>query len=528
MTHILTDLCNIPYVAYDGLHERGDGRVSEATRTGRGRLAAGCAALLLFALATGAAPAAAAGPFPYGPDKLELVDSERLSDRLVELHFRTPAVEGETGVRVLLPEGYEADPARRYPVLYLLHGCCAGKTGYRSWTDGFPLAGYTEGLPLIVVMPDSGPQAGYLDWYNGGAGGTPMWETYHLGQLLPWIDENFRTVASRQARAVAGLSMGGYGAMEYATRAPDLFVAAASWSGAVNTNSVFLQASAVTALADSSTPSDPTYAPAASVRATGPRATEEVRARGRNPWDLVENVRGLALTLRTGDGSSGGPGNACCGGGSDQTGDFVEMEVHEENVSFHRRLAELSIQHTWDDYGPGCHCVWYWDRDLREDLPRLMAVFADPPPPPSAFSYTSIDPVYDVYGWRAAIDRPALEFSELGDASRDGFTLRGSGTGTVTTPPAYAPGRVVDVELVRDGQVESEEATVGEDCRLRLTVPLGPGNPYQQYTPQARAHGVESSYTYTPGTAPYEDTSGTRVYTTRVRIAATRPGGCRR
>jgi hypothetical protein len=142
-------------------------------------------------------------------------------------------------------------------------------------------------------------------------------------------------------------------------------------------------------------------------------------------------------------------------------------------------------------------------------MPDLARVFADPPQPPSPFTYRAIEPSYDVHGWRVEIDRPALEWSELRDASRVGFALRGSGTGTVETPPLYSPSRVLDVDVVRGEGVKTERVRVGDDCRLRLEVPLGPGNPYQQYTVQARL-------------------AGTAVYTTRVRIGAEGTPGCPR
>ena len=53
----------------------------------------------------------------------------------------------------------------------------------------------------------------YANWLNFGKGGPPMWETYHIDQLIPFIDANLRTIPKRQGRAIAGLSMGGFGAM---------------------------------------------------------------------------------------------------------------------------------------------------------------------------------------------------------------------------------------------------------------------------------------------------------------------------
>src|SRR5690606_8761230 len=133
-------------------------------------------------------------------------------------------------VRILLPDGYDDDPDARYPVLYLLHG---GGDGEMSWTDKGEAEEATAGLPLIVVMPGVTGHGNYVDWYNGGRGGAPMWETFILAQLLPWVDANLRTVGTREGRAVAGLSMGGGGAMGFAARHPDLFVSAAAFSGAV-------------------------------------------------------------------------------------------------------------------------------------------------------------------------------------------------------------------------------------------------------------------------------------------------------
>ena len=448
----------------------------------------------------------AAADFAYGPDQLELQRTERIDGRLVELTFRTPALKEETSVRVLLPARYDANRRRRYPVLFLLHGALDDQT---SWTTKGDAERITAGQPVIVVMPASGTSAGYQDWYNAGAGGPPMWETYHIGQLVPWIDRHFRTVGTREGRAIAGLSMGGFGTMSYAARNPHLFVAAASFSGALNTNSVSMWGLSVADGAGDGR----TFAP------KGPRQTEEVRWRGVNPWDLAANLNGLDLTIRTGNGQPGGPGG--------DSGDPVESEVHEESVSLHQRLDELGIPHLWDDYGPGGHAWYYWNRDLEQLMPQLRQVFAHPPAPPSPFTVRSIESGYDAYGWHVGIDRPALEFSELRDASRGGFALRGSGTGTVTTPPVYRPRSKVTVAMSSGGGSRLQRVAVGADCRLRLTVPLGPGNPYQQYSAQATAYGIQQATDDTAAVAPSSDTSGTAVYTTRVRVKVAKRHGCR-
>jgi Putative esterase/Transposase, Mutator family len=132
-------------------------------------------------------------------DPLKLLSVKRLDPRTWELQFSTPSVTGPTGVRILLPENFDASGATRYPVLYLLHGAL---DSYTSWTDKGNAEALTAGFKGIVVMPDTGTGGGYVDWYNSGAFGPPAWETYHIGQLLPWIDGHLPTIAARRGRAI--------------------------------------------------------------------------------------------------------------------------------------------------------------------------------------------------------------------------------------------------------------------------------------------------------------------------------------
>ena len=146
-------------------------------------------------------------------------------------------------------------------------------------------------------------------------------------------------------------------------------------------------------------------------------------------------------------------------------------------MSLHKRLDELDISHVWDDYGPGGHNWYYWQRGLRQLVPSLNVLWRDPPAPPPTVGYRSIDPAYTVFGWRVQIDRPALEFSELTEARRPGFVLSGSGKARVRTPARYRPKRLATVTI--NGIVR--KLRVGSDCRLTVPVDLGPGNPQQQY-----------------------------------------------
>jgi putative tributyrin esterase len=154
-------------------------------------------------------------------------------------------------VFVYLPEGYDPKATKRYPVFYYLHGLGGDE---RNWLDGANLeqAANALGLQAIVVMPD-GDNHFYVDnatpidydaCVKDGAGlfiptqprektctRTTKYGTYIAKDLVGWVDRTYRTIASREGRGIAGLSMGGYGALVTAMRNPTLFAAAASHSG---------------------------------------------------------------------------------------------------------------------------------------------------------------------------------------------------------------------------------------------------------------------------------------------------------
>jgi S-formylglutathione hydrolase FrmB len=169
-------------------------------------------------------------------------------------HFHSAALGVDKDVVVYLPRGYDAQPAKRWPVLYYLHGLGGNET---NWTKNGHLDAAADqlGLAAIVVMPD-GDDGFYVDspskldydqCMKDGAGlfmpdrephdttcvRARNYETYIAKDLVGWVDGKYRTLARRDGRAIAGLSMGGFGAMALALRHPDEFAAAASHSGAI-------------------------------------------------------------------------------------------------------------------------------------------------------------------------------------------------------------------------------------------------------------------------------------------------------
>ncbi len=143
------------------------------------------------------------------------------------INHDAPSVGRTLKYNLVLPENYETSD-RRYPVLYLLHGY---SQDYTAWHRlGAPW--HARGRGLIVVMPDAG-NSFYVNWAVSNDGGKHNWEDYFIKDLIPHVDANYRTLASRNGRAINGLSMGGYGALVLGLRNPELFISIGSHSGAL-------------------------------------------------------------------------------------------------------------------------------------------------------------------------------------------------------------------------------------------------------------------------------------------------------
>jgi S-formylglutathione hydrolase FrmB len=412
--------------------------------------------------------------------KVRVTKVERIGKRLVRLTISTPAFAGPTGVDVDLPVGYAAHPHKRWPVSYFLAGTMNTYKSFNSVVDGLKL---TRHFPSIVVSPN-GDSGYWSDWYNSGRGGAPKYETYVIRQLIPLIDKMFRTIPKRSMRAVAGVSMGGYGSMMMAARHPDLFANAATISGAVNSNIPPL-AAAVTASS--------TFQGGAPDAIYGPRLTEAVRWHGHNPWDLAMNLRGLNLQVRTANGFPN-PGIGENLLSADSVSCVIESGVYGASVEFHERLDRLGIRHYWRDYGAGCHTPPNFVRQTMATIKAFTKQFRHPSPRPKTFDYRSIDPSFKVYGWTVRADqRRALEFLYLRHAGRHGITVTGSGRTTVTTPPLFRGMRKVRLYDAVQHVVRPDRAG-----RISFAVDLGPADTAQQYTLGAVTREVSRTVTFTP------------------------------
>jgi S-formylglutathione hydrolase FrmB len=135
---------------------------------------------------------------------------------------------------IYLPADYETSN-RRYPVLYLLHGYGDDETGWTQFGEAHLICDRSiqagETAPMIIVMPDAG-----VTWYINSYDGKVNYEDYFVKELIPHVDETYRTRPTKQYRAIAGLSMGGYGTLIMATKHPEMFSSAAPLSSGVFTD----------------------------------------------------------------------------------------------------------------------------------------------------------------------------------------------------------------------------------------------------------------------------------------------------
>jgi S-formylglutathione hydrolase FrmB len=452
------------------------------------RLVTAAAALVALALA----PAAHALTFHDG-DGLHVLSVKQVDSRLFAVALKTPALPQTANVYVLLPPGYGADPGRRYPVFYLLHGTSGRASDWTSTGNAEKVIGNRQ---LITVMPDidlNGDGGGWCtDWPNG----VEKWETFHIRELIPWIDSNLQTIASRPGRAIAGLSQGGFCSLSYAARHPDLFATALGYSGAPD---IYYDPDARAGAASVINATEIGLDHVAPNTFFGDPLTNGINWAAHDPATLAENLRSTRMYLYWGNGQPGPfdtPSSFLGGTG-------IETLVNRDNEDFETRLHSLGVPAFFDPYGPGTHTWPYWERDLKWSIDKVMSGFAHPEANPNPFTYMSADDSYAVYGWRVAMHRTAREFSTL-EGRRRGFSLAGSGSGTVTTPAVYRPRGRYRVTLAGD-RVSKRSVLVraGRGGRLRIQVPLGPANPDQQYTAQAQV-------------------TGTAVYTTDVTIASVR------
>jgi S-formylglutathione hydrolase FrmB len=339
------------------------------------RRAAGAALLLAAAslAATTTAPPASARQTTASPDLPRAVAGRVRVDTLF-----SPSLGARKQFVVYLPPSYDAEPSRRYPVAYYLHGLWGDEW---NWTRNGGLATVMDSLiaaggpEMVVVMPD-GDDSWYTTWNalvtaaecqrdtvrkepaDSYCVPWPHYDDYVARDLVARVDSAYRTRADRAHRGIAGLSMGGYGALSLALRYPDVFSAAASHSGILAP--LLLSTGPFSAAAPPRYASDPdTIArrwgrPGAGLLLAFGRDTAGWWAR--DPGRLARRVRETrprempALAFDVG----------------------VDDYARDQNRALHHTLDALRVPHAYTEH-PGAHDWTYWRAHVGESLAWLGA-----------------------------------------------------------------------------------------------------------------------------------------------------------
>lgn len=266
----------------------------------------------------------------------EITSAQRGARSTVEtVQFQSTLVGKTLPYNVVLPSDYHVSRVTRYPVLYLLHGL-AGH--YSDWLTRTNVADYALQYRVIVVMPE-----GNDGWYTDHATVTSdKYESYFIRELLPDVQKRYRTIESRYGRGIAGLSMGGYGALKFGLKYPGTFAFAGSMSGALRPTTWTEEE-----LKDFKAIRDSVFG------VFGPMGSDT-----RNANDIHQIARN-ATAARI---SSLPYFYLDCG---------TEDILASDNARFAALLAEKKIAHEYRQL-PGSHNWQYWDQQVREVL-RIAA-----------------------------------------------------------------------------------------------------------------------------------------------------------
>lgn len=314
----------------------------------RKRRYAGVLAVFVLVAGVVSAPLRAAAP-AAADDGARVVAEQRISAQQIDLTISTPSLPVQPKVRLLVPKDWSPGGGRTYPVLYLLHGCCDA-AGYQAWTQYTNLADQVKDAGFIIAMPEGGQAALYSDY----ATGSPRWETFHVTELPQILERGY---AAGTARAVAGLSTGGLGALNYAWRHRGMYRYAASYSGIVCTR----------------LPSVPQLIQAIQLRTGevvnsvwGSSRTDAATWRAHDPCGHISELRGIGLYLSCGTGIPVADRNNLGGAA-------LEAWASPVNRVFAAELKLAGIPYTSHFYDSGEHTWPYWQDELRRSLPMIAA-----------------------------------------------------------------------------------------------------------------------------------------------------------
>ena len=267
-------------------------------------------------------------PTPTVSERL-VKDNALARDNVFEKQLDSKLMNRRMPYRMVLPPDYaNSNETFRYAVIFLLHGLSGH---YDNWTEKTRLADYAKKHKYIIIMSEGGN-----GWYTDSVSApNDKFESYLIKELIPEVDKTFRTIADRDHRAIAGLSMGGYGGIKFGLKYPDMFSLAGSFSGVLGaTDFNEKNAGAI----------GKSLEPIFGAEGSDTRKANDIFAMVR---DLTpEKLRNVPYIYQS------------CG-----TEDFL----FRNNRDFDALLIDKKVPHEYREH-PGIHNWEFWDDQVREFL----------------------------------------------------------------------------------------------------------------------------------------------------------------
>jgi S-formylglutathione hydrolase FrmB len=319
--------------------------------------------------------------------------------------FPIDLVNGKLVTNIVLPTGYSS--RKCWPVMYLLHGTAGSDAPVSlQWLQIGNGQLLRMHIPAILVIPGSGNTWWTNEWWNGNR--HPAFESWVLQDLVPLVAKRLHVCSARRDHAIAGLSMGGYGAIMLASQRPDYFGSAGSFSGVLSpesSNFISIYKQYWNALWG---PPDSYY------------------AIGHDPVALVNNLRNTRVFVGVGNGI------ATAGEGNSLTSQFEEAEFDQEDVTWVARARKAHVSVAFDQH-PGTHDALNWLQSLSHMM--TWNPFKRVVSHPSHWTFDTADELGTVWGYQYSFDRhhPPTQIIQFSYA-RHVLTVTGGGTMKLTTP----------------------------------------------------------------------------------------------
>lgn len=275
-----------------------------------------------------------------------------IDDRMRDLTVSSPAMGMSIPVRVILPASWSKKPRATFPVLYMLHG---GNDDYTSWTRETDVEALAKKSDVLIVMPDAGKAGYYSDWFAG----TPRWETFHTDELVRLMEKKYR---AGRSRAIVGVSMGGFGALNYAAHHRGMFRYVASMSSYVDLNDSVVRLEL----------SFGTGREGIDIKEVWGDPVKNAGVwRAHNPVAMPRSFRGTHVHLSAGS-SELGPLDTGRPPGVLLVSMLAEAPLSQQIKRFAWSLRSAGVDVTTHVYTPGTHSWPYWQNELHGIWPTAM------------------------------------------------------------------------------------------------------------------------------------------------------------